>query len=296
MIRRLALIVALLSPVSALAQAVGTVLITPTAFGSADCGSAAAVTLTWTSSASFVAGANEIYGVWVSHTDATCPSSGNPPGTQLPGGNITATATTQTYLTALTRGDLIAKAGITTCDTNQTIFVCVQHWPSAETTGQAKGTAVGSAKLEVEAPPVPVNPFAETGDSALFVTWSDGTKKPDGTTSTVAALSYNVTAVAIDPADPADTHTQNFTGKFRQRISGLTNTVTYSVTVTSLSAGTNESAPSVATTGTPQAVDGFWEQYQADQGVEQGGCSGGQAGLISLLGVALGLRRFRRRS
>jgi MYXO-CTERM domain-containing protein len=43
-------------------------------------------------------------------------------------------------------------------------------------------------------------------------------------------------------------------------------------------------------------VSGFWEQYRADGGIEQGGCGGGPAGALALLGVALALRRLRRRS
>jgi hypothetical protein len=92
--------------------------------------------------------------------------------------------------------------------------------------------------------------------------------------------------------------TQTFTGKTNNRVTGLTNGVTYSVTVTSLSGGDNESAASApAVTGTPEAVSSFWDLYVAEPGHrEQGGCGGGPAGLVSLLGVALALRGLRRRS
>jgi hypothetical protein len=129
------------------------------------------------------------------------------------------------------------------------------------------------------------------GDTALYVGWD---VNPEGTG--VTASSYDVTAVAVDPADALDTHTQSFTGLSNNRISGLKNNVTYAVTVRSISPGSNASDPTDPVNGIPQLVNGFWEQYTAGEHREQGGCSGGQAGLLSLLGLALGLRRFRRRS
>jgi hypothetical protein len=126
------------------------------------------------------------------------------------------------------------------------------------------------------------------GDGALYVSWADGTDNG------VAATSYRVTAEAV--GNPGDTHTESFTGKSNQRISGLTNGVTYSVTVIAVSAGGNRSLASEPVTGTPQHVADFWEQYQEAGGREQGGCGGGPAGVLSLLGVALALRGFRRRS
>jgi NCAIR mutase (PurE)-related protein len=131
-----------------------------------------------------------------------------------------------------------------------------------------------------------VNVSVEPGDTALFVSWEDGTD------STVAAVSYNVTA-----AGSTGTRTQNFTSvSGLHRVTGLTNGTSYSVTVTSVSAGGNESLASVAATGTPAPVIGFWEEYTKSAGHEQGGCGGGPAGLVSLLGVALALRGLRRRS
>ncbi len=282
MIRRLALLVALLLPAAGLAQTTGTVLISPTTFGTTDCTSTAkSVTITWTSSSTPVAGGNEIYKVWVSHTDTACLTTGQPTGSLQLGSDIPVTTTPPTYST--TRSDFISKAALSACTTNATISVCVQHWVIGA--ASAKGTATGSATLEVEPPPVPVLVSVATGDSALFVSWADGT------TNTIAAVSYNVTAVG-----GGATVTKNSTSK-SYRLGGLTNGVTYSVTVTSLSAGGNESvASSPPVLGTPQPVDGFWEQYKNAGGVEQGGCAGGPAGLVALLGVALALRGLRRRS
>ncbi len=288
MLRRLALLVALLGPATGLAQSAGTVQITPSSFGKTACTSTAdTVTLTWTSSATIATG--DVYRVYVSSTSATCPTaSGTPAGyAQLAAGDIAATAQTQSYPGTLTQADFLTAAGAN-CTANATIYVCVQHWATGGGS-TAKATATGSAKLEVLPPPVPVNVAVAPGDSALFVSWADGTANG------VAAVSYNVTAVA--QGNPADFQTKNFVGRTNNRIDQLTNGTTYDVTVTSLSSGGNESLPSSpAVSGTPQPVNGFWEQYTADSGREQGGCAGGPAGALSLLGVALALRGLRRRS
>jgi hypothetical protein len=283
--RRLALLLAVLAPSAGLAQSAGSVVISPSAFGLADCTSTStSVTLSWTSTVTPATG--DIYRVFVS-TNSSCPTTGTPTGgTQLPGGDISATSVTQGYPTSgtLTRSEFRTSAGAI-CTTDATLWVCVQHLASGGTT--AKATATGSALLEVQPPSVPVSVTVTPGDSALFVSWANGTD------SAVAAASYNVTAVG-----PSSTRTQNFTClSCEHRVSGLTNGVTYSVTVTAVSAGGNESGPSTtAATGTPQPVSGFWEQYHDRGGVEPGGCGGGPAGLLSLLGVALALRGLRRRS
>ncbi len=288
MIRRLALIVALLSPVSALAQAAGTVVLTPSAFGPSDCTSTTtSVNLSWTSSGTFLAG--DTFSVYVAMSQ-NCPASATPTptGTLLATGLVAASASgTYPVTGTLTRKDFLDKAGVVACGAS-TIHVCVQHWTGSGTGLSVKGTATGSADLVVSPASIPVNVTVAPGESALFVSWADGTD------SAVPAVSYNVTAVS---STPPETHTANFNGRTNQRLSGLTNGVTYAVTVTSVSAGGIESQPSVGVvTGTPQAVNGFWEQYTAGEHREQGGCSGGQAGLISLLGVALALRGLRRRS
>jgi hypothetical protein len=289
MIRRLALLVALLLPAAGLAQTAGTVVSTPTAFGPTDCTSTTAtVSLSWTSSGAFVTG--DTYSIYVSNS-SSCPTTGIPTGTLVSGaGNLAATGVTQTYPTTgtLLRKTLITDAGISACTTNDTIYLCVQHWPSTGTSGTAKGTATGTIALEVEPPPVPVSVTVAPGDSALFVNWAAGTG------STVAAASYNVTAASTTPPE---THTQNFTSLTGEhRVGGLTNGVTYTVNVTSVSAGGLESGPSLTVvTGTPAQVMDFWDQYHL-AGREQGGCAGGPAGLVALLGVALALRGLRRRS
>jgi hypothetical protein len=148
----------------------------------------------------------------------------------------------------------------------------------------------GSATLVVSPPPVPVAVSVAPGDTALYVSWADGIDNG------VAAASYDVTAVASSPPNTADTHTQSFTGTSSNRVTGLTNGVTYAVTVRSVSAGSNRSAWTAEVYGTPAPVSDFWDAYQVAGGREQGGCGGGPAGLVSMLGVALALRGLRRRS
>jgi hypothetical protein len=290
MIRRLALLAALLGPATAFAQAAGEVIITPSAFGRSDCTSTdKLVTLSWNSSVVPVTG--DLYRILVSTTSG-CPTG----STTTLADNLSATTAIQGYPTTgstLTRQAFVQAAGITDCTANATIFVCVQHWPSNGSSGTLKATATGNAALEVSPPPIPINVSVSPGDSALFVSWTDGTLNADGTTSTVAATSYNVTAT--NPLVATDTRTRNFTGKTNQRISGLTNGTTYDVTVTAVSAGGNESASSLAATGQPAPVSGFWEQYRAAGGIEQGGCGGGAAGVGSLLVLALALAAARRR-
>jgi hypothetical protein len=284
MLRRIALIVALLVPIAGLAQTAGQVLITPTAFGTADCTSTTnPVSLTWTSGATIVTG--DTYMVWISHTDSACPTTGSPGGsTKLPGGDIPATLLTQSYPSTLLTSDFLADAGVVGCATNATVYVCVQHWQVGQSS--AKATATGSASLQVLPPPVPVISSVAPGDTALFVSWDDGPSNG------VTAASYDVTAVGS-----TGTRTQNFTGRSNNRLGGLTNDVAYSVTVVAISAGGNRSDPSLAVIGTPKPVANFWDNYTGVPGhQEQGGCGGGPAGALSLLGVALALRGLRRRS
>jgi len=251
----------MLSPVAGLAQAAGVVLVSPTAFGPNDCTSTTnSVRLSWTSSGTFATG--DTYSIYVSTTES-CPATGTPAGVLIASGVI-ATSASQTYPTTetLTRKDFITKAGITTCGA-ATIHVCVQHWPSTGTGGTAKGTAKGTADLVVSPASVPVNVSVAPGDAALYVSWADGTD------SAILAVSYNVTAASTASAD---TYTASFTGKINQRITGLTNGVTYNVTVTSVSAGGLESMPSLTVvTGTPAPGAGFWDLYDANGAREQGG-------------------------
>jgi hypothetical protein len=285
MIRRLALILALLSPLAGSAQTAGNVTILPAAFGVDDCTSTTtAVAISWTTSVTIVDG--DLYRVYAS-TNSTCSTSAVATGTKI-GSDFTATSATQSFTGGLTRSEFITATGAscTAGGAGSTLWVCVQH---------VRGTVLqaamsGSATLVLSPPPVPVAVSVAPGDGALYVSWADGAANG------VAASSYEVTAVASSPPNAADTHTQSFTSTTSNRVTGLTNGVTYSVTVRSVSAGSNKSASTAEVLGTPAPVSDFWDAYTAAGGREQGGCGGGAAGLVSLLGVALALRGLRRKS
>jgi hypothetical protein len=295
MLRRLALLVALLVPTAGLAQATGEVLVVPSTFGRDSCASPAVISIAWYSLVTPLTATQSVtpdfYRIKVSNTSGCADSSGSVvTGTLVD--TITASAQAQRYPTApdtLTALELFNLAGVTSCTAAAaTIYVCVEHWPwgGGASSATPKWKGIGQAKLEVGDPPVPASVSVTPGDSSLFVSWTDGTS------TGVTATSYDVTAVGA-----SGTVTQNFTGKSNQRLPGLTNGVTYTVTVTAVSAGGNRSIASEAATGVPQHVSDFWEQYQDIPGHrEQGGCGGGPAGVLSLLGVALALRGLRRRS
>jgi hypothetical protein len=282
--RRLALILALLSPLAGSAQTAGNVTILPAAFGVDDCTSTTnSVQISWTTTSAIVDG--DVYRVYVS-TNSTCGTTALTNGKI--GSDFAATTATQSFTGGLTRSEFITASGAacTAGGAGSTLWVCVQHVRGSNV--QAGMSA--SATLVVSPPPVPVSVTVSPGDTALYVSWADGTA------NSVAAASYEVNAVADSPANPADTHTQTFTDKTNNRITGLTNDVTYAVTVRAVSAGSNRSAWSAAVQGTPAQVMGFWDEYTKANGREQGGCGGGPAGLVSLLGVALALRGLRRKS
>jgi hypothetical protein len=142
------------------------------------------------------------------------------------------------------------------------------------------------------------------GDSALNVSWADGTD------STVAATGYRVEAspllasclgsipspLTLSCLDLAASVTGT-TASRSLRLGGLVNDVHYGVRVYATSSGGNDSAPSTPPVlGTPQPTRDFWGQYELQGGTEQGGCAGGPAGPLSLLAVAGLLLTFRRRS
>jgi hypothetical protein len=286
MIRRLALILALLSPVAALAQAAGEVLMVPAAFGYADCLALAApptyVTMAWTSSQAPVT--DDVYRVYVSSNNAACSTVVST--AKKVGGDVTATTTSGT-LGGLVRYTFLFDSGAscTSGGATATISVCVQHVNAA---GTVKAFMSGSAPLYLAPPPVPVIASVAPGDSALYVSWG-------AVSGTVPAASYEVNATAYSPINLADEHIQVFTGATNNRVTGLTNGVTYQVTVKSVSPGSNVSIASAEAFGTPAPVSDFWDAYHGAGGREQGGCGGGPAGLVSLLGVALAWRGLRRR-
>jgi hypothetical protein len=294
MIRRLTLILALLSPFAAFAQTVaaGQLLAVPSIFGTKHCASGNSIYITWLTVPVVLAG--DYYRIKVSNT-SDCPDSSTTITTTIWKDRLLATDATATPRYPLlgtpveTPADFFAKAGFNVCPpppvAGGKAYACVAHYVANGTTPVWSNST--EATFEVLAPPVPEQVTVTPGDSSLYVSWVDGPS------TGVNATKYNVTATGSTGAT-----TQTFTGRTNNRVTGLTNGVTYSVQVIALSAGDNESAASTpAVTGTPEAVNSFWDLYEAEPGHrEQGGCGGGPAGLVSLVGVALALRGLRRRS
>lgn len=180
-------------------------------------------------------------------------------------------------------GDLVsvlaaAGASVSCTDSNTTLYVC-----ALDVT--ANTVLSSSIALNTQAPAAPTGVTAQPGNSALYVSWTAPAGSPSAST-------YNIRATS--QSDPSDTHTRTgCTGTSNQRIDGLTNGVTYDVVVFAVSSAGNKSAESNTATGTPVPTDDFWTRYRQAGGVEEGGCNGGPAGVLSplLLLAALWLRR-----
>ncbi len=171
-----------------------------------------------------------------------------------------------------------------------TVRICVALVRSAN--GNVDKTINNSFELQLASPPDPSNVTAGPGESALNISWAAGTKG-------VGEADNDRYEVKVTPRnaglDPGGTRTST-TAATSLRQGGLVNGVTYDIEVTALSRGGNRSTNSATGTGVPAPVNDFFEQYKLDGGKEEGGCAGGPAGLLSLLGLGAALRLFRRRS
>ncbi len=222
---------------------------------------------------------------------ANCPT---------PTSNSTTTAhtvTLQSGITGTTLSNLVTASSVLSqisisCPGPATVVnFCVT--PSGSTTI----SATGSLSLDLQTPPAPVANPPTPGDSALNVSWSQGTGAADAGNAGAAA-SYNVYCDVSPAVSPIAKKCASVTGAgtTSTRIGGLTDGTAYDIEVTALSEGGNESPRSNLVTGTPVAVEDFWRLYRDAGGREQGGCASGTAGLAALLLMGpLVLRRRRRR-
>jgi Synergist-CTERM protein sorting domain-containing protein len=240
----------------------------------------------WTASAAATA-----YDLYASDT-ANCPPKQTVNG-------VTSTANTASFAsnvvqTSWNNGDtaskLLSLANIQCVSSSSTLFVCV--FPVGTNTTPV---ASASIRLDLASAPAPVLNSVSPGDGSLQASWQLGTGSADGGT-TGSADRFNINVAPT--ANPTNVQRKTITGGgLSGRVTGLTNGVEYTVTVTALTLGGNESAPSNALTGTPHVVEDFWRLYQLDGGRDQGGCATGAAGLTALVALApLLLRRKRRRS
>jgi hypothetical protein len=289
MLRRAALILCLLLPVAGRATTSGAIDFTKPTFGSSDCTSTvASETMTW--NAAFQSGFTTVpatgatYSVFASSSayvsGQPCPTT-DAAHTVASGNTALLTGTIQA-----TPKDLVTLALSGACSAAATIYVCVEVLDSAKA---VVAVASGSIALQVLPPPVPENVTASPGDSALYLSWSDGSD------STVGADHYEATVTPVTATDDV-THTKSFSSNSNQKFDGLKNGVWYQAKVRSVSAGNDKSAWSVPSNpAQPLPVDDFWNQYKNAGGLEQGGC-GGPVGALSLLSLAGLWRLVRRRS
>jgi len=313
MLRCFSLLAVLAAPLVGLAQTASLTLTPPGPFGRADCGA--------------VAGSAD--DVQISSIDwQVAPPSGSLPGTDwtykvkaLPSGvNCTtdgddtnminqstlhwSTGSKGSYPGGSTDGALflskiISKSkSVCTGTSDLIITVCVQLL-----SGSTINTSISSTvTIQLAPPAAPTGVVVAPGMEALNVSWSEGSG------GSVASAKYRVEvspllATCATPLAPtvacldlpnARTYTTP-TATTSYRFGGLVNGTDYGVRVYGISAGGNDSLPSAPPVhGQPVPVNDFWQQYQAQGGLETGGCGGGPAGLVSLLtlaGLALGLRR-----
>jgi hypothetical protein len=303
--RRALLLVALAAPALGAAQIVASGAVVPVNPDGAlndkyinveecDAASASTIELQWNVKlASGTPGAG-VYRVWASNREIAsgvtrCPKDGETEGLEVGqvgdadgilgrGGSTIGTATlpTATFVTG---------AGYTCASGSQTLYVCVDFYPYETGNIPATvptGVAVGVLELSTSAPAAPGQPTTDPGDERLRVNFS----APSG-----GADRYRLVATPVDAAaDPGGTRTREVTSSGNY-IEGLVNDVTYTVQVVALSIAGNPSPPSPSTTGTPRAVDDFWDTYRNANGDEEGGCGLPGAGALALLGLSALLPR-----
>ena len=184
---------------------------------------------------------------------------------------------------AITIAEILQGAGMDpgSCDGSDSYaYLCVRAVTSS---GSSAATPSARLTLQLERPPAPIDVVVQPGDQALFVDWTKGSTT---TGATATAKGYRVYAT-----HGGTTVTSGKVTATSLRLGGLVNDVSYDVQVVAYSEAGNASDASATATGTPQAVTDFWGAYQAAGGQEQGGCSGGSAGVFSLLLAALGRSR-----
>jgi hypothetical protein len=244
--------------------------------------------ITWT----FNSGGTAPFTLLASDQTACPQSSSN--GTTVTAHTVTMTSgvTTNNFSDTQTVANRIAAVFGANCPTTATaLFICVLD--------SANNVITGSIPLDLAAPPAPVANTPTQGDTALNVSWSQGSGSVDGGTG--AANSYRIfcepSANAPDGGD-ITTRCADITGQgtTSTRVTGLTNGTEYAVEVTAVTLSGNESPHSNRVFGTPIEIQDFWRLYKTDGGREQGGCAAGAGGLVALLALApLAWRRWRRR-
>jgi len=292
MLRRLALLAGLLAPLAAWGQ----VTVDPSAVGKTNCASPTATTLTvsWETGTSNIPSSTFFQASATTVANSSCSSSIATANFFITDQSNSSNTSSGSNASTVTLQDLLDASGGSCAGGDIKIYICVQLISSSNS---LLGSATGNLVVNLSPPAIPTLNSVTSGDSALYGHWSAGTG------SSVAVTSYKMYAavLAVGPGttDLQQVHSDSPSGTATDfRLGGLVNGVTYRVTVTSISAGGNESLPSNFIDGTPYLVNDFWDQYQAatDGKAEPGGCAGGAAGLLSLVGLLGFGRALRRRS
>jgi hypothetical protein len=246
-----------------------------------------------------------VYDIYVSGASFTCDTSTTPTVPLLtPAAHVTAVvgAATQTWPQSgtVTPASVLQKAGITSCTTDATLYVCARLLTSTSDS-TALGATSGSIAVQVQPPNAPTSVISRPGDTVLHLSWT-----PPATGVAVDHYKAVVTATRIcsttvtPPCEYASASVHTYDGITQASFDakGLVNDLPYSVVVYAVSAGGAVSPasdpPVTGVDATPIPVNDFWEQYKQDGGREQGGCATGAGGLLALLGAAAALRRARR--
>ncbi len=184
---------------------------------------------------------------------------------------------------------IVASAGLACNATGQqAIVICVQGMDG----GTDAGTARGSLILWTDAPAKPTGVSVGSGNSALNVSWT----KPGGSPSAeYYVVEARPVATTTDATDDVLVHSSPSVTGTDYRLTGLVNTVVYSVQVFAFSTADNRSLGSDTAEGMPELATDLWGGYKGAGGREQGGCAAGAAGPIALLFAAAALAVLRRR-
>ncbi len=251
------------------------------------------LSFTWTVSTTSLTGT---YDLWVSDQTG-CPTAGLYT-TTAHSVSIASAVSATSLSNFISVPTMLGQIGIACPGPATSVFVCLFPSGTSGTSGTvSSASAIGTIPLDMETPPAPVANTPTPGDSALNVSWSQGSGAADAGTAGAAA-SYNIYCDVHPAVSPITKKCGEVTGTgtTSTRIDGLTNGTEYDVEVTALSVGSNESAHSNTVTAAPVQVNDFWRLYRDAGGREQGGCATGAAGLTALLAlVPLVWRRRRRR-
>jgi hypothetical protein len=121
--------------------------------------------------------------------------------------------------------------------------------------------------VDLRAPTAPVLDTLSSGDARFQARWTDDTNDPDTTTWSVY---WSDAAFGEDDLDEVDKRT-GLTAKSVAVESGVSNDVTYYVSVVAIDEADNESALSNQLTVVPASTTDFWEGYVGAGGGEPGG-------------------------